>query len=212
MVEPWRTGSERCLIAWLTAVETGSDFADGPETISQAEAGGTHIDEGVGCLGKSRGIVGSDEHLVALDHDTESERGHSLDFDLFEWPRTQAVGTGPNTQTLICDLDVDRKTFGRVSLMLDTSFEFADDAPPGHRILPLRWMSVEVLGNNCARRAIGFQITAFEADKDREDEACEEIESSVYLPMHEVQEEAGDHHPGAARVPMPGVRHRVALV
>ena len=89
----------------------------------------TRIDERVGFLGKTRRIVRNDHHLVALDNDPESERGHSLDFDLFEWPRTQAVGTGPNAQPLIRDLYVDSETFGCVSLMLDTRFKFADDAP-----------------------------------------------------------------------------------
>ena len=101
------------------------------DSFGQAKAGGSHVDEGVGGFGETGRIIRRNDQRVAFHDHPESERGQPFDLDLLERPRAQTVRSRPYPQAFILDLDMNRETSIQVPLILNTSFEFSDDAPPG---------------------------------------------------------------------------------
>ena len=99
------------------------------DAVGQTKPRGPGIDEGVRGGGKPGRVFRNDDHRVTLHHYPESEGGQPFDGYLFQRPRAQTVRSGPDPQTLVLDLDVDRKALSRVALILDSSFKFADGVP-----------------------------------------------------------------------------------
>lgn len=124
------TGWGCCSIAWWAAAERRRlGLRTAPDAVRQAKPGGPHVDERAGSVGKPGRVVRCHEHRVTFHNHPEPEWCQPLERDLIQRPRAEPVRACPDSQSLVLDLDVDSKTLGRVSLILDTSFEFGDDFP-----------------------------------------------------------------------------------